>query len=101
MKIKITSYRFFFTNAIWNIWKLLIIRSSSSKTAAAEQERTLVKGYLFSVNQSVFLQNILKHETIIIPSSITSCFGSFHISNLHEKNIIINNLSLKQFIYSL
>ena len=48
---------------------------SSSKTAAAEQERTVIEGYLLPVNQSVFLPNTLKHETIIIPSSSTPSFG--------------------------
>ena len=54
---------------------------SSSKTAAAEQERTVVEGYLLPVNQSVFLPNTLKHETIIS----TPSFGSFHIFNFREK----------------
>ena len=72
---------------------------SSSKTAAAEQERTVVEGYLLPVNQSVFLPNTLKHETIIIPSSSTPSFGSFHIFNFREKNVIINNFSL-QFVTS-
>ena len=69
--------------------------TSNSRVSSSSDDRVKVGPYNLRQTQSVTLNSLIKHETLIIPQTSSPSWSGFFTIDIREKNIIMNNITLQ------